>query len=110
MFSMESTILQVYLNNEPIFSYRPGILTSSTPPVPVAAAIHTVPLLQSNSSHSSNKEGKESQYYLQRYRHSIGEVTSVCIDEIVSLPPHCTLAVRYYSSQLSQGFFSIQKI
>jgi hypothetical protein len=105
MFTMESTILQVYLNNEPILSYQPDHLPTVSQPMSFSA----VPLLQSGNSNLDNK-GKESQYSLQRYRHSIGEVTSLRIDEIVSLPPQCTLAVRYSSSQLSQGFLSIHKI
>lgn len=105
VFTLESTILQIYVNNEPIFSLQPELVQSlqnqgSANILPPAAA--------SNMMLSDQK--KENQYHLQRFKHSIGEVSCLHIDEYVSLPPECIISVRYYSSALAQGFLSINKM
>ena len=113
MFTQESTILQVYLNNEPIFSYHPDQLPSSQVPSGPSnqSALATGILLPNNHTPLPLvKEKQKEHYYLERFRHSIGEVSCISIEEFISIPPEAQLSVRYYSSQLAQGFLSLQKI
>lgn len=112
IFTMDASIVQVYLNQEPIFSLQPEGVTSS-----LTTATVPIPTTSGNSRSSmvpslvlSEQKQKEAQYLLQRFRHSLGEVSCLHLEEYVSLPPEATLSIRYYSAQLAQGFLSIQKI
>jgi hypothetical protein len=108
VFTLESTVLQVYLNNEPIFSYRPTndqLLNNKSNTTNIQAGLPS-----NNNTNSRSSQQPHSQYQLERFRHSIGEVTCLSIEEVVSLPPEAILSFRYYSPQLAQGFLAIQKI
>lgn len=120
MFTLEATILQVYLNNEPLLSYHPQqqIANANIPIIQPGNPPTTQPgVISSNNNNraifvkpSSLSQGKDQNYSLERFKHSIGEVSSLQIDEFVSLPPECSISIRFNSSQLAQGFFSLQKI
>lgn len=47
---------------------------------------------------------------MRRLRHSVGEVTCLCIEEHVSLPADALLAVRFESAAPAQAFLSIKKL
>lgn len=49
-------------------------------------------------------------YVLRRNRHSIGEVTAICIDEYVSLPADAVISARFHCSAAAQAFFSLKKL
>ena len=91
MFTHKPSALQVYLNDEPILMIQPhGSKADNTMSV--------------NGSIDPNP------YSLRRFKHSVGEVTSIHIDETVSLPPDAAISVRYFSSNPAQGFIAIRKV
>jgi hypothetical protein len=100
MFTTVPAVLQVYLNDEPIFSYQPEALNNQQSIAGSANGIGAA----TTSSQKSDK------YFLKRLRHAAGEVSSLCIDEFVSLPPDASLSVRFHSAVPAQGFFSIKKM
>jgi hypothetical protein len=112
MFTLESAIIQIYLNDEPIFSYQPESVTDNTGVATTASNAPPNPHSHMISQFitAANGAKKNDSYYLKRLRHSAGEVSSLTIDEHVSLPPDATLSIKYYSSIPAQGFFSIRKL
>ena len=59
----------------------------------------------------------EAHYVLQRSRHSAGEVSCLLVDELLALPAHAEIAVRYESAEDAavaapgcQAFLMIRKI
>lgn len=94
--------LQVYLNGEPIFALQP------VTPAPTNKDMKRLP---SNLSASvSTSRINESEYMIKRLHHSIGEVSCVCLEEYVSLPPDAALSVRYHAAAAAQAFLSLRKL
>jgi hypothetical protein len=100
----------VYLNNEPIFSYRPNDQQQLNNKSSTQSGLPSSNNTNNPRLSSQQQQQPPSQYQLERFRHSIGEVTCLSIEEVVSLPPEAILSFRYYSPQLAQGFLAIQKI
>ena len=88
-FTSLPSAVQLCLNGEPIISLQPDL----------ADAIST-----------NSQSLKEEKYTLRRMRHSIGEVTCLCVDEHISLPTDAILSIRFHSSASAQAFFSIKKL
>lgn len=113
VFTVENATIQIFLNEEPLFSYQPGnsnTFTSSIPPTASseskASTLKPSSIIANQALSNNQKDG----YYLKRLRHSCGEVSCLSIDEYVSLPPEANLSVRYFSQNLAQAFFSIRKM
>ena len=90
IFTSVSTSFQLCLNGEPILSIQPEASDA--------------PTLISSQHH------KEDRVVVRRYRHSVGEVTCLALDDFVSLPADSSLSVRFHSQIVAQGFLSVRKI
>ena len=97
VFTMVPTLIHIYLNDEPLLFHQP-ITSSPSISSSAAAAAEVISLVGTGDGN------------IRRLRHSAGEVTSVSIDEYVSLPPEARLSVRYQASTVAQAFFSIRKL
>lgn len=103
VFTTVPVALQVCLNGEAVVSLQPstgdnahghgkgGMLTAASSANPIVMM-------------------DEHKYVLRRMKHTIGEVTCVCIDECLSLPRDGALSVRYHSTTTAQGFMSLRKL
>lgn len=108
IFTVDAAQVQVYLNDELLFSLSPAPASLSSDvsvaqPIPVTSTS----MVQSGRPSAT---GQDRYSVLQRYRHSLGEVSSLQLQEFVSLPPEARLAVRYLANQGAQGFFALRKL
>ena len=118
IFTIESAIIQVYLNDEPILSYQPESIQSSGVGGTSGGGNSPIGLTPMNSFNNNpitsmiqnTRNANNDRYYLKRLRHSAGEVTCLTIDEFISLPPEANLSVRFYSTNPAQAFFSLKKM
>lgn len=95
---MGESSLQIYLNGECILMKQPlaGLWTLDNDPSRMDRDLSLASLTSCVT---------------QRPRHTAGEITCVCIEEYVSLPPDAELSVQLkLKNSSSQGFFSFKKI
>lgn len=94
IFTTEMSTIQLYLNDEPLItctpSSSPSSMTSLTP-----------------GSQSLVSGGP---MIIQRLAHSIGEATSVGLEEYISLPPEARIKVFFGSRRPAQGFMGLHKL
>jgi len=92
-------VLQVYLNDQPVFSYQPELSPSAGNGV-----------ITSANNSKATPTSKADRYYLRRLKHPAGEVTCLSIDEYVSLPSDSSISIKFHSAVIAQGFMSIKKM
>jgi len=97
MFTSLPVTMQLCLNGEPIFSIQPD-------PSDGTGSGHTL------STFINTQSLKDDRYTQRRLKHSAGEVSSVAIDEFISIPADSTLAVRFHCAAAAQGFLSLKKL
>lgn len=116
MFTTNTSLVHkiaVYLNDEPLFTLQNT--SSST----VTFSTHTTP----KNSLANAEATSTVQPVLTRYRHSLGEVSSLTLEEYVSLPPEARLTVcllperkdafvdAVMSDEMApQGFLALKKL
>jgi hypothetical protein len=101
VFTLDSAVVQLYLNEEPLLLYQPDNSLQSND-----SNKQTGTLNSSRATRTANND----RYQLKRLRHSAGEVTCITIDEYVSLPLEAKLSARYQSSHAAQAFLAIKKL
>jgi hypothetical protein len=106
-FTMESAMIMIYVNDEPILSANTNhtntavTSTSSTSPTNNAT---------SNSSQQQTLTSALRETNVKRFHHSIGEITSVSLEEYLSLPPEARITIRYHAHHPAQGFIAFRKL
>ena len=93
-----TTSLDIYMNNECILSKKP-----------------LMGLQNDNNNNQDKIDPQLSIYQLPaiiRNKHTAGEITCLCIEEYVSLPPDAEISVKLNLNEMTknQGFFSLKKI
>lgn len=97
MFTSLPVTMQICLNGEPVFSVQPD-------PSDGSGSGHTL------TTFVNAQSLRDDRYTQRRLKHSAGEVSSVAIDEFISVPAEATLAVRFHCAAAAQGFLSLKKL
>ncbi|KAJ1390275.1 hypothetical protein B484DRAFT_409063, partial [Ochromonadaceae sp. CCMP2298] len=101
VFTTAPAILQVYLNDQPLFSIQPESLNQNQ---------GTGQGNQGTGSSGATPSQKSDKYYLRRLRHVAGEVSCLSLEEHVSLPSDAHLSVRFHCAVPAQGFIALRKM
>jgi hypothetical protein len=99
-FTTAAASVTLCLNDEPMLVLQP----STAPPQVPAHSDFSMAAYLTACMH------RDERYVLRRFRHSSGDVTSVSLEEIVSLPADAVLSVRLQSVTPAQAVLAIRKL